>query len=174
MCKKANKSLNFVRQNLSKCHQDVKISAHFTIVQLLLEYAACIWGPYKEYLIYEIEKIWRWIARWSFSDYNHYSSVAEMLKSPRWPTLESWRYICRLTQLYKIVISSYPCDTPTAILSANTISNKTPPPASLHITISIHYCPPAKLFPKIINQWNSLPNDIIESNSIEHYILQMR
>ena len=57
ICKKANKSLNFIRRNLSKCHQDVKISASLTIVHPLLEYAACIWDPYQEYLIYENEKI---------------------------------------------------------------------------------------------------------------------
>ena len=63
MCKKANKSLNFIRQNLSKCHQDIKISAYLTAVRPLLEYAACIWDPHQEYLIYEIEKIQRRAAR---------------------------------------------------------------------------------------------------------------
>ena len=71
MCKKANKSLNVIRRNLSKCHQDVKISAYLTIVRPLLEYAACIWDPHQEYLIYEIEKIQRRAARWALSDYNH-------------------------------------------------------------------------------------------------------
>ena len=37
------------------------------------------------------------------SDYNCYSSVTEMLYSLGWPTLESRRYISRLTQLYKIM-----------------------------------------------------------------------
>ena len=103
MCIKANKSLNFIRRNLSKCHQDVKISAYLNIVHPLLEYAACIWDPHQQYLIYEIKKIQRRVARWAFTDYNHYSSVTEMLNLLGWPTLESRRYISRLTQLYKIM-----------------------------------------------------------------------
>ena len=59
-----------------------------------------IWDPYQQYLIYEIE---RRATRWALSDYDHYSSVTEMLNLLGWPTLESRRYISRLTQLYKII-----------------------------------------------------------------------
>ena len=67
MCiyKKANKSLNFIRRNLSKCHQDVKISAYLTIIWHLLEYAACIRDPHQ---IYKTEKIQIQAARWAFSE----------------------------------------------------------------------------------------------------------
>ena len=94
------------------------------IVCSLLEYEACIWDPYQEYLIYEIEKIQRRAARWALSDYNCYSSVTEMLNSLGWSTLESRRYISRLSQLYKIMHHHIPaCHTSTAILSTNTTSN---------------------------------------------------
>ena len=46
MCKKANKSLNFVRRNLSKCHQDIKINAYLNIVRPVLQYASCVWDPH--------------------------------------------------------------------------------------------------------------------------------
>ena len=46
---------NYFYRCLSKCHQDLKISAYLNIASLLLEYAACIWDLHKEY--YEIEKI---------------------------------------------------------------------------------------------------------------------
>ena len=101
MCRKANKPSNFIRQNVSKYHQDVKISANLTIVWLLLEYAAYICDPHLQYLIYEIEKIQRRAARWALSDYRHYNSLTEMLKSLGWSTSNS--YISRLTQLYKIM-----------------------------------------------------------------------
>ena len=59
ICNKANKSLNFLRRNLSKCSINVKENAYLTIVRPLLEYAACVWDPYQEYLIYDLEKIQR-------------------------------------------------------------------------------------------------------------------
>jgi len=51
MCSKANKSLNFIGQNLSRCHSDVKINAYFTIIRPILEYAASVWDPFYEYVI---------------------------------------------------------------------------------------------------------------------------
>ena len=137
----------------------------------LLEYAACIWDPYQEYLICEIEKIQRRDARWELSDYNCYSSVTEMLNSLEWSTLESKRYNSRLSQLYKIMHHHTPAyHTSAAILSANTTSNKTPPPALFYNASYIHYYLSAKLFPKTINQWNNLPNNIIESSLIQYFM----
>ena len=49
MCIKANRSLNFLQQNLSKCSSNVKQNAYITIIRPLLEYAACVWDPYHEY-----------------------------------------------------------------------------------------------------------------------------
>ena len=49
MCIKANRSLNFLRHNLSKCSSNVKQNAYITIIRPLLEYAACVWDPYHEY-----------------------------------------------------------------------------------------------------------------------------
>ena len=63
MCIKANRSLNFLRHN-----------AYITIIRPLLEYAACVWDPYHEYLIYDIEKIQPRAARWVLSDFSWYSS----------------------------------------------------------------------------------------------------
>ena len=58
MCIKANRSLNFLRHNLSKCSSNVKQNAYITIIwHCYIEYAACVWDPYHEYLIYDIEKI---------------------------------------------------------------------------------------------------------------------
>jgi len=45
----ANKSLNFLCHNLSKCSSDIKENTYLTIVRPTLEYAACVWGPYQEY-----------------------------------------------------------------------------------------------------------------------------
>ena len=60
-----------------------------------------IWDPHQEYLIYEIQKIQRWAARWALSDYNHYSSVTKislMANTGKWKVY----LFSRLTQLYKI------------------------------------------------------------------------
>ena len=53
---KENKSQNLLRRNLSKCSINVKENSYLTIVRPLLEYVACVWDPYQEYLIYNTLK----------------------------------------------------------------------------------------------------------------------
>ena len=50
-------ALSFRYHNLSKCSNNVKENAYFTIIRPLLEYTACVWDSYREYLIYDIKKI---------------------------------------------------------------------------------------------------------------------
>jgi len=40
-----------LQHNLSKYSSHVKANAYLTIVRPSLEYAACVWDPYYEYLI---------------------------------------------------------------------------------------------------------------------------
>jgi len=47
LCKKANKTLNFMRRNLNKCNRSIKASAYLTITRPLLEYASCAWDPHQ-------------------------------------------------------------------------------------------------------------------------------
>jgi len=47
LCKKANKTLNFIQQNLNKCNRSIKASAYLTIIRPLLEYASCVWDPHQ-------------------------------------------------------------------------------------------------------------------------------
>ena len=136
MCSKANRSLNFLRRNLSKCSSDtdIKENAYLTIVRPTLEYAACVWDPYQEYLIqYNIEKIKCCAARWVLSDYSYYSSVTDMLNHLKWPTLQERRHVNRLSQFHKIVYQLTPSIQLHAILYlANTVSNSSAPSTLLH------------------------------------------
>jgi len=71
-------------------------------------YAACAWDPHQGYLIYDLEKIQRRAARWVLSDYNHCSSVTNMLSFLKWPILQERRRINRLSQFHKIVYQLTP------------------------------------------------------------------
>ena len=43
---KANRTLNFLKRNLSKCSLSVKKSAYLAIVRPSLKYASVVWDPY--------------------------------------------------------------------------------------------------------------------------------
>ena len=46
VCTKANRTLGFLRRNLSSCPQDVKEMAYKGLVQPVLEYASPVWDPH--------------------------------------------------------------------------------------------------------------------------------
>ena len=45
-CTKANRTLGFLRRNLSTCPQDVKETAYKGLARSVLEYASPVWDPH--------------------------------------------------------------------------------------------------------------------------------
>ena len=44
VCKKANSTLAFIRQNLKSCQRQIKVDAYLMYVRPILEYAAVVWA----------------------------------------------------------------------------------------------------------------------------------
>ena len=170
LCKKANKTLNFIRRNLNKCNRSIKASTYLTIIRPLLEYTSCVWDLHQIYLIHDIEKIQRRVARWVMSDYSPYSSVTEMLKLLEWPTLQTRRCYSRLSLFHKIVHHL----TPAIQLPSYYLTTQYPTrqfhqyrfivPATSTTAYQQSY------FPKTIIKWNSLSSTMYETSSTEQFI----
>ena len=134
-----------------------------------MEYAASVWDPHQQYLIDNIEKIQRRVARWVLSDHRQQSSVTNMLNQLHWPTLQLRRYVSRLSQIHKIVYHHN-----TAINMPSYYIPTSYPTRQLH---AYRYIIPSisttsyqqSFFPKSIKQWNNLPNDCISIRSFEHF-----
>ena len=45
ICKKANKTREFLQRNLKGCPRDVKFQCYNTYVRPIVEYASVVWGP---------------------------------------------------------------------------------------------------------------------------------
>jgi hypothetical protein len=56
---KANKSLGFLRRNISKFSEEIKKRAYQAIVRPNVEYASSVWDPYHENHIKKIEMMQR-------------------------------------------------------------------------------------------------------------------
>ena len=63
ICTKANRTLGFLRRNLSACPQDVKGSAYKGLVRPVLEYGSSVWDPSSILLQEELEKVQKRAAR---------------------------------------------------------------------------------------------------------------
>ena len=55
----ANKTLNFLKRNLSSCSSPVKASAYLTFVRPSMEYTAVVWDSYHHNAILQLEKVQR-------------------------------------------------------------------------------------------------------------------
>ena len=69
ICTKANRSLGFLRRNLSACSQDVKESACRGLVRPVLEYGSSVWDPSGILLQEELEKVQKMAARFETGNY---------------------------------------------------------------------------------------------------------
>ena len=63
ICTKANRTLGFLRRNLSACPQDVKELAYKGLVRPVLEYGGSVWDPSSILLQEELEKVHKRAAR---------------------------------------------------------------------------------------------------------------
>ena len=166
---KATRMLNFVKRNLYRCSAETKCLAYTSIVRPLLEYGSAVWDPYLQKEIQSIEMVQRRAARWVKSDYRYNSSVTSMLADLQWPSLQHRRYVTRLKVFYNIVYSS-------SVLTVPNYFNNTTYPTRHHHPFHFeipfartdHY--KFSYYPKSIRDWNNLPTDTIESQSLQVFL----
>ena len=89
ICGKANRALGFIKRQLGKCTQEVKLKAYLTLVRPHLEYASCAWDPHCGTLIDQLEMIQRKAVRFILNKYARDESVTEMLAELKLCNLEA-------------------------------------------------------------------------------------
>ena len=67
---KANRTLGFLRRNIYKCPQGIKVQAYKALVRPHLEYASAVWDPYRQKHINSIEMVQRRACRFVTSNYS--------------------------------------------------------------------------------------------------------
>ena len=102
ICTKANRTLGFLRRNISSCPRDVKEMAYKGLVRPILEYASPVWDPSGKNLQDELEKVQNRAARFITGNYNFETgSMTKVLEQLKWESLEQRRKGSRLILFYK-------------------------------------------------------------------------
>ena len=99
----ANRTLAFIRQNLSLCPPSIKKQAYTTLARSQLEYGAAILNPYGQNQIDSLEKVQRRGIRFITGSYNREDSVTAMRLDICLPTLQERRLQSRLVMMYNIL-----------------------------------------------------------------------
>ena len=89
ICTKANRTLGFLRRNLSACPQDVKESAYKGLVRPVLEYGSSVWDPSCILLQEELENVQKRAARFVTGNYIYETgSMTGILEELKWESLK--------------------------------------------------------------------------------------
>jgi hypothetical protein len=164
--RKANSTRAFIQRNLQHYPHRIKAVCYTTLVRLLLEYACTVWDSFTNVNIQKLESVQRRSARFVMNDYRQTSSVTTMLNTLQWQQLAERRTRCKTVMMYRIV---------NGLIAI--------PPLELHTTSSVarghiarFLVPYARtstyrhsFFPDSIMIWNSLPQPLVESTSLDAF-----
>jgi hypothetical protein len=97
-----DKSLGFLKRNLTVLNTDIKSRAYQALVKPKLEYGCSAWDPHTNEYKKKIKMMQRRAARHTMNNYRNISSVNTMIDTLGWPTLAERRVKTRLIMFYKI------------------------------------------------------------------------
>ena len=170
--KRANQQLGFVRRNTRHLPRSFREAAYKSLVRPHLEYCCSVWDPHTNSDTLKLEKVQRQAARYVTSDYKRSSSVTEMIRELKWPSLSTRRTVSRLTMVYKILngLVAIPPDEMFTIRMTSTRKKH-------NLTLQT-YQPRGNIdkfafAQRSILDWNSLPGSVVHSNSLEHFQSQV-
>ena len=103
--KKASAVLGLLRRNLQFCPEQCKRTAYIALTRSILEYGACVWDPYLQKDIDNLERVQRRALRFITGDYTSRDpgSITSMRQRLNLPTLASRRQVLKLSSFFKAV-----------------------------------------------------------------------
>ena len=162
ICTKANRTLGFLRRNLSACPQDVKESAYKGLVRPVLEYGSSVWDPSSILLQEELKKVQKRAARFVTGNYIYDTgSMTGILEQLKWESLKKRRRDSRIIMLYKGLKGAASIPTNDLVPPIRHVRNhhslafQTP-----FANTDIYKC---SFFPQTIRDWNSLTDTLLSA-----------
>ena len=141
ICTKANRTLGFLRRNLSACPQDVKESAYKGLVRPVLEYGSSVWAPQVYFFKRNLRRY-------------------KKKKQLTWESLKKRRRDSRIIMLYKGLkgaasIPTNDLDPQGTVRKHHSLAFQT-----LFANTGIYKC---SFFPQTIRDWNSLTDTLLSA-----------
>ena len=122
--------------------------------------------------IQQLEKVQRRAARWVLNDYSYMSSVTSMLQQLSWPTLlKTCRKISRIRILHKAIYHQLSLFIPPYYLVQTTRQYH---PLRFVLPCSSTTSYQQNYFTRTINDWNSLPTNLIEINNHDQFLSNLQ
>ena len=165
---KGTRSLNFLKRNFRINSPELKSKAYKAIVRPVVEYATTVWDPYTKKNIHTLEMVQRRAACYVPNRHDRFASVTDMISELKWETLEERRTKQRLAMFYKIHHGLVAVDKDKHIKQSSRVSRHSHDQAyEIPKTGPDYY--DFSFFPSTINDWNRLPQSVIDSKTIDSF-----
>ena len=169
VCNKANKILGLLRRNLYNTPRQIKEDSYKILVRPILEYSSTVWSPWQNKNKNKLEQIQKRAARFvlNINYQNHDSITKRIAEDLKWDTLENRRNKSSVTMLYKVINSQIAVPSSYHPIPANRITRTGPHTLQQYqpSVNSFKY----SFFPRTVQLWNSLPEFVATSPSIEEF-----
>ena len=163
---KGNRTLGFIKRNITSANPATKEMAYKTLVRPTLEYSATVWSPHQQELIKAVDMVQRRAARYVLRSYRKQASVTDMLHTLKWDTLEQRRLKARVVMTYRIVHNQVRIPSDQFIPSTTTTRGHSSKFRQI-VTRTNYY--KATFFPSAIPLWNSLSSAIVSSPTLDDF-----
>lgn len=157
------RKLFFLKRSLKYSTPSVRMLAYKTLICPMLEYAVIIWDLFTKRYINRLEA--KKGLRFIYNSYGR-TSVSELLIKSGLQSVVDRNRICRLKFFFQIINGHLNVDT-TGILqySSGYATRKRHSKMITPLTSRIN-CYKYSFFPRTINDWNSLANDVVLHNTL--------
>ena len=168
---KANRSLGFIKRNLSMCPKEIKCAAHHILVRPQLEYVSVACNPHLETQKESIERVQKKAARFVANEHSwEEGSMTKLLRDLEWSSLEARRTVARLTFFYKILNKHVDIELPHYVTPQNYNSRGSDINAPKFVQIStVRDIYKYSFYPRTIVEWNSIPPEIKKSKNVSSF-----
>ena len=164
----ANKTLGFIKRNLSSCNKETKATAYTALVRPTVEYCASVWDPFTNEHIHEIGKIQRRAARMVCNDYQQTTSASGLIRALGWDMLSTRRKITRVNVLHKAIGGHLALPVSDYLRPASRYTRR----STSNTFIPYHSrtnCFKNSFVPRTIIDWNSLPPNLHSIEGINQF-----
>lgn len=165
ICTAATQKLGLLRHKLKNAPSNAKLLAYKSFILPKIEYASAVWDPHYQKDKHRLEMVQRRAVRFIFNKYKRTDSPSSIMLVNKIPTLEQRRKIARLKFLFLLYHNKLNVNAGAYIqpFLSRTSRNR-------HTCNLLPYQTRTNLFknsffPRTITDWNSLPENIVLSQS---------
>ena len=148
----------------------MKLTAYKTLVRPILEYGSIVWNPLQKNVCLALEKIQNRAIRFIYTKYSRHDSVTALRIESGIPTLACRRKIACLKFLYLIYYDLTKLTKSDYLGPPWRRSSRTNHVKCIRPIISRCNTLKCSFFPSTVELWNSLPADIVCSQSVAAFV----